>query len=145
MLKTACKAIVAYSSHSMHVCCEQLASHQCLFRVYDCKGKVGKNAISWTILIKVNFTSHDIASFYSFKPLLPLTSVMWPFFFYHDYARVYRVWFSALAPWGLVINLLFIYFFILEQEVKFTLSLVLLYPRKQLLSWDIVTNLKHLY
>ena len=33
MLKTACKAIVAYSSHSMHVCCEQLASHQCLFRV----------------------------------------------------------------------------------------------------------------
>ena len=33
MLKTACKAIVAYSSHSMHVFCEQLASHQCLFRV----------------------------------------------------------------------------------------------------------------
>ena len=59
------------------------------------------------------------------------------FFFYHDYARVYRVWFSALAPWGLVINLLFIYLFILEQEVKFTLSLTI--PKKT------VTQLRYCY
>ena len=73
------------------------------------------------------------------------------FFLYHNYARLYLVWFSARAPGGLVINLI-IYLYILEQEVKFILTLTI--PKKtvtqlsycyQFITFELTRSSEHFY